>query len=744
MKILRLIVFMLMDLAAEAQVKTIYLYSFPGKVPVPGAIAIRQDRLPVQVSNGIGALRIDPAASPSYTIYTLGYDSLVVDARQIADRSIIYLAEKVTSLREVVVSTPSSIGVLNTISNLDIHIRPIVTSQDVLRIVPGLFIGQHAGGGKAEQLFLRGFDIDHGTDFGITVDGMPVNMVSHAHGQGYADLHFVIPELIEKVDFDKGPYFADKGNFVTAGFADFKLKNYLERNFVKAEGGQFNTWRAVAAVNLLKKETTVKTNNSLYASTEYSHTKGYFESPQHFNRFNGILKYHGKISEISSLSAYVSGFTSSWNASGQIPDRAVKQGLIGWYGAIDNTEGGNTSRYNASVALNTTFDNGLQWNNLIYYSHYRFKLFSNFTFFLNNPVDGDQIRQSEQRNLAGFQSDILHNNKIGGVQGAFKVGVQVRADMTKDSELSNTKNRTELLRRIMLGDIREVSAGVYVEQLFRFSSVLELAVGARGDIFLNSYHDKLISQNLSAQSHTVSPKLRLNYKANDKVQLYGYLGRGFHTNDTRVAVQRNGREVVTPAVGGDLGGIFKIGNKVLLQTAIWYLWLQQEFVYVGDEGVVEPGGKTRRYGSDLSVRYEILRSLYADVDLNVSMPRAVGVPKKEHYLPLAPVVTSTGGLHYVNSSGWNGSIRYRFMGKRPANEDYSITAKGYFIGDAGLSYNKQNWEAGVSVQNIFNTKWKETQFDTETRLKDEPDPVSEIHFTPGTPFFARLSFTVFF
>jgi len=231
---------------------------------------------------------------------------------------------------------------------------------------------------------------------------------------------------------------------------------------------------------------------------------------------------------------------------------------------------------------------------------------------------------------------------------------------------------------------------------------------------------------------------------NDKVQLYWYSGQGFHSNDTRVAAVQNGREVVTPAWGSDIGGIFKLGRKAMLQTALWYLWMKQEFVYVGDEGVVEPGGKTQRIGWDLSLRYELSKNLYADADFTVTNPRALEVDKAESYLPLAPRFTSVGGITYRKEKGWNGSLRYRYMANRPANEDNSVVAKGYFVTDAAINYTKKNWEAGISIQNLFNTKWKETQFDTESRLQNETDPVSEIHFTPGTPFFARLSFSLFF
>jgi outer membrane receptor protein involved in Fe transport len=266
----------------------------------------------------------------------------------------------------------------------------------------------------------------------------------------------------------------------------------------------------------------------------------------------------------------------------------------------------------------------------------------------------------------------------------------------------------------------------------------------RADYFNNRYQDKLEAKTAQAHASIVSPKLNINLRVNDRVQLYWYNGRGFHSNDTRVAVQQNGRKVLPPAYGSDVGGVFKIGRKGVLQTALWYLWLDQEFVYVGDEGVVEPGGKTRRVGLDLSARYELLKNLFADIDVSLAKPTALDVPKEESYLPLAPRFTSVGGLTYRMAQGWNGSLRYRYMDNRPANEDNSVVAKGYFVVDAAVNYSKPRWEVGVSIQNVLNTKWKETQFDTESRLQNEPEAISEIHFTPGTPFFARASLVVYF
>jgi hypothetical protein len=733
---------------SQTTIKGIYIVNGETKVPVQDAFVQTEDASfnASTDENGFVRLKNLPSSISKLYISRIGFESRTIEINTLAatgNTTIIYLKDKVSSLKEVQVRATANNGIFKTISDLDIHLRPINNSQEVLRMVPGLFIGQHAGGGKAEQIFLRGFDLDHGTDINLSVDGLPVNMVSHAHGQGYADLHFVIPELIDKVNFNKGPYFADKGNFTTAGFVEFKTKDYLQHNFFKLEGGQFNTFRGITGINLLKPKGDRRIQ-SLYFAGEASYTKGYFENPQDFNRINGILKYHGSISANSILTGTLTGFASKWNASGQIPDRAVESGLVGFYGAIDNTEGGKTSRYNSNIELLTNLKNGGAIRNQIFYSRYKFELYSNFSFYKEDPVNGDQIKQKEDRNILGYNGLYHKAFLLGHIKTEIKAGAQLRFDDINNIELIRTKNRVINTAEIMRGDINEFNAGVYWSQRFTLSKNLNVTGATRVDYFINRYHDKILFQELTNNKAIFSPKLNFNYCLNNNVQLYLYNGRGFHSNDTRVAVQKNGRKVLPPAYGSDLGGIFKVGRKLFFQSALWYLWLNQEFVYVGDEGVVEAGGQTRRIGFDFSARYEVIKNLFADLDISLAKPRAKGINKSDRYVPLAPAFTSVGGLTYRKEYGWNGSLRYRYMDDRPANEDYTIVAKGYFVVDGAINYSKEKWEAGLAIQNLFDVKWKETQFDTESRLQNEPVPVSEIHFTPGAPFFARASFAVFF
>jgi outer membrane cobalamin receptor len=647
------------------------------------------------------------------------------------------------NLQEVVITPQSAAASFHTISKIDLNLQPVRSAQDILRTVPGLFIGQHQGGGKAEQIFLRGFDIDHGTDINVTVDGLPVNMVSHAHGQGYADLHFLIPELTGSVDYGKGPYYTQYGNLGTAGYVSMNTVNSLDKSTVKLEGGQFNTLRGVAMIDLLSNRQKQKGTNA-YVASEFLYSDGPFESAQHFNRFNLFGKFNTNIGNNNKLTLIASTLNSDWDASGQIPERAVKSGKIGRFGYIDNTEGGYTNRTNASARLTSYLSPGTTWENQAFYSNYNFNLHSNFTFFLNDPVNGDQIRQREGRHIYGYHSKLFHETNVGAWNLQSVYGTGFRLDQTRNTELSHTINRNTVLEYAQLGDIRETNAFAYADQSIE-KNRWRFNLGARLDYFNFHYNDKLAAgQTPDQQKVIVSPKLNIQYTLNTKTQLYLKTGKGFHSNDARVVVFNQGHDILPAAYGADLGVLLKPTRNLLVNVAVWYLYLQQEFVYVGDEGVVEPSGKTRRIGIDLSARYQFNNWLFADVNANLAKPRSADAPKGENYIPLAPNFTSTGGLNWQLKNGLNGSLRYRFMNDRAANEDNSVVAKGYTVTDLSINYTKKKYEVGLAIENLFNVKWNETQFDTESRLKDEPDPISEIHFTPGTPFFARMKLAVFF
>lgn len=686
--------------------------------------------------SGMFSLPINEVAD-SVFVSAIGYESKQVQLSS-AVNTVIELYPSILNLTEVVVAAPGAINnYSHTISKIDLNLRPAKSSQELLRYVPGLFIAQHQGGGKAEQIFLRGFDIDHGTDIAISVDGMPVNMVSHAHGQGYADLHFLIPETVKNIDYGTGPYYAAQGNFNTAGYASFETLNKLDRNRIQIEGGMFETMRTLGMFQLLNKQ-----KKQAYIATEYLFSNGPFKSPQHFNRINIFGKYNWQLNEMNQLQFIVSKFKSSWDASGQIPQRAVQQGIIDRFGAIDDREGGATNRTNISSKwkyIKKHFNISQQ----LYYIRYNFDLFSNFTFFLNDPVNGDQIRQKEKREIAGYNASLLIKHYYHQWQITTNAGWGLRADKTDNSELSHTVAKEFVLERKALGDIKELNSFVYASQNISTGKWV-VNPGIRVDYFSFNYKDALNTALPAQQKAIISPKLNLFYNYNKTLQLFIKTGKGFHSNDTRVVVPGNGVQILPSAYGADAGVVLKPFKNLIINTAAWYLFLQQEFVYVGDEAVIEQGGKTQRLGIDLSARYQLGKKWLADINLNYAHARALENPKGQNYIPLAPSFTSIGGISYQSKNGLNGSLRYRFIKNRTANEDNSVQAKGYFVSDFSLNYTKRNIEIGAAIENLFNTKWNEAQFETTSRLKDEPAEVTELHFTPGIPFFAKLRVSIFF
>lgn len=702
-------------------------------LPIQDAYIIKNQTTEHTHSNEMGHFQFaNVQIGDTLNISFLGFEntSYVLEAADFEKSLKITLMETRFDLDQVVVS--NQLRSLNQISSIDLKTNPVNSSQEILRKVPGLFIAQHAGGGKAEQLFLRGFDIDHGTDISISVDGMPVNMVSHAHGQGYADLHFLIPETIEKIDFGKGPYYSDKGNFNTAGYVEFQTKERLKNSEVAFTTGQFNTNRLLAMINLLGNEE----KHAAYVAGEYLLSDGPFESPQNFNRVNLMAKYTINLPENDKLSILASHFQSKWDASGQIPQRAVDNGLISRFGAIDDTEGGSTGRTNFAINHIKNISRKTFLKSNVYFSKYNFELFSNFTFFLDDPINGDQIKQRENRNIFGLESRLLH--QIGSTD--FQFGLGLRNDKVLENELSHTLNRRETLEYLALGDVDESNIYGFANAEIDLGKVI-INPGLRIDHFKSDYIDALAPsyQTLSEQKTILSPKLNFLFNPSPYWQLYLKTGKGFHSNDTRVVVAQNGRDILPAAYGADLGFIWKPQPRLWINTALWYLFLEQEFVYVGDAGVVEPSGKSRRMGLDLGLRYQLNDWLFFDTDINYTLARAIDEPEDANYIPLAPDFTGIGGLSFKPRGPFSGSIRYRYIKDRPANEDNSIIAEGYFLLDATANYRWKQLNFSLIAENILNTDWNEAQFATLSRLQNEPTPVEELHFTPGVPFFVKGS-----
>ena len=514
----------------------------------------------------------------------------------------------------------------------------------------------------------------------------------------------------------------------------FKTKDKLDQSSIGLKIGQFNTFRMTGLFDI-----ELKDQADAYFATEYLRSDGFFDEPQHFNRFNIMGKYTNRFAGQSKLSVLMSHFTSKWGASGLIPERAVESGMITRFGSIDDTQGGETSRTNLAISYDSYVNEHTFFMNSIYYSAYKFDLYSNFTFYLEDPINGDQIRQKEDRQTFGMSSELNRTYNVNSGELLFQAGIGFRNDIVDDLELSKTKNRTETLAITQLGDVTETNIYTYINAELDLGKWL-ISGGARLDFFDFQYVNQLDSiYRLESQSEVlISPKLSFIYHKNRNLQFFVKSGIGFHSNDTRVVIANQGQKVLPAAYGADLGFIWKATPRLVTNAALWYLFLEQEFVYVGDAGIVEPSGRSRRSGIDVGLRYQLNDWLFADLDANYALARSVDEPEGAQYIPLAPEVTATGGLT-MRKGDFTAGFQARYLSDRPANEDNTIIAEGYFIADLNIGYQLEKINFGISIENLFNQEWNEAQFATESRLRFEPSSVEEIHFIPGTPFFFNAS-----
>ncbi|MGN6639562.1 MAG: TonB-dependent receptor [Mucilaginibacter sp.] len=694
-----------------------------------------------------------PADSCTIQITCIGCRAKVVSLKSSPKRTEIEMVRGAIDLKEVVISPQLSANSFHNLSTLDLNLRPVNSSQDLMRLVPGLFIAQHMGGGKAEQIFMRGFDADHGTDLNVSVDGMPVNMVSHIHGQGYADLHFLIPETVSTFDYGKGPYYTNYGDLATAGYLSYNTKDALDKSVISLEGGQFNTFRVMGMIDLLSNKAKQNGENA-YIAGDYNYTDGAFKLPEHYKRLNLFGKYTKQIGNNNKLSLSASTFSTSWVASGEITERAVEAGskavddngnpyivpeianTINRFGTIDSAQGGKSTRTNAIAKLTTDLKNNWSMENELYYTHYTFQLHVNSTFFAEDDINGDERQQHETRDMFGYNGKLSKTNHFGNSILTSTIGLQSRFDRTYGTEYSNVTEQYQFLDYITQGDIRQNNSAVYLDETFESGKWL-INAGSRIDYFHFNYHDTTKTQVI------VSPKVNIQYTVNNQIQFYVKAGKGFHSNNAIAVIGNNGLETIPAAYGADLGLNWKPIPHLYINAALWYLYLQQEFVYT-DDGDIAPGGKTRREGIDLSARYQLAKWLFADLNVNLAKPRLVDSARGKNYLALAPTFTSTGGLDFKFDNGINGGISYRYMHNRPGNNTNTLTADGYYVTDLKVNYAQKRYEIGLSVENLFNTKWNEFEAEEVSRLRGEAAPVDQMSFTPGTPFFAKLRIALFF
>ena len=614
----------------------------------------------------------------------------------------------------------------------DFELRPPGRAADILRLVPGFVVSQHQGGGKAAQYFLRGFDADHGTDVGFFLDNMPINFRSHAHGQGYTDLHFIIPETLKQVDVFKGPYWVEYGDFSTAGVVNFITRDFVPEDLVEASGGSWGTQRYLTLFSPTREQ--VKT---LFAVEIYK-TNGPFERAQDYHRTNGFAKLTAPLGESWDVSIWTSYLWSNWWASGQIPARAVREGLITRFGAIDNSEGGNTQRFNMNGVLEGRVTDRDTFRARAFAQYYQLDLYSNFTFFLNDPVNGDQIGQFDRnRKVAGTNVEYEHRDNLLGMPLTTTAGFQFRLDCPR-VVLTNTAGRN-LLQTTQDVSIFETSYAPFL----RFEATpfpwLRILTGARGDFFYFNVHNNLVETpdqpQGSARKSIPSAKGNFAFGPWAQTELFANVGTGYHSNDARAVVQDATLPALAQATGWEFGVKTRIVPKVELTFTYWWLNLTSELVFNGDDGTVEPSGASKRQGLEFGMKVRPFEWL--TFTGNVTQTTAEFF--NGNAVPLAPRVTAFTDFTARLPWGLSASTTMRYISTRWADEERTQTARGYTLYDFGARYRYKLGastflDAFVNIENILNVDWREAQFSTTSRLRGEPPQgVTDINYTPGNP-----------
>ena len=610
----------------------------------------------------------------------------------------------------------------------DFELRPEGRPADVLRLVPGLIINQHQGGGKAEQYLIRGFDADHGTDLAIFVDGVPVNLRSHAHGQGYADLHFLIPETVKAVDVLKGPYFPEYGDFDTAGVVVFQTRDYVEENTLHLAGGSFNTQRYLALLSPTRDA--LKT----FIAVEGYRSDGPFEHPNGYVRFNVFAKASANIAEDMKLSLWASHYRAEWHGSGELPARAIRAGLIDRFGAIDPNEGGTTQRTNLNIDYAWRVTDAQRLTAHAYASYYALSLFNDFSFFLNDPEHGDVINQRDRRVVAGFDTQYEVKSLPLGMPLTSTVGFQYRID-TPHIVLANAIQRHQV-GRVQDVSIVEQSYSPFVKLELVPVEKVRLVTGARGDIF-QVHGSEHVNTSQPFETHDVT-KARPNVKANLIVgpwldtEFFGNFGTGFHSNDARAVLANPRLEALPTATGYEFGFRTRALPRTEVFATYWFLDLSSELVFVGDAGTTEARGSTHRDGIEVGIKVRPLDWLTFTGDFTYT--RKAEFVDTGGAIPLAPIWTARADVTVRLPWGLSSSLEMRYLGDRFADEDRHQTARGYTLLNWTGRYRYRNLEAFLSVENLADVHWREAQFAFTSRLPGEPaGGVNDVHFTPGAP-----------
>lgn len=623
-------------------------------------------------------------------------------------------------------------------------LQPQGRPAQVLRLIPGVIAVEHSGGaGKADQYFLRGFDADHGTDVAFFTDGMPINFRSHAHGQGYTDLNFIIPETIEGLDVYKGAYLPEFGDFATAGAVNFRTREIVKEGVVQLAGGQFNTQR-----HLLMLSPTRDKVRTLFAAEGY-YTDGPFINDNRYFRTNLLGKATMNPLGRDELSLTATFLKAQWNGSGEIPLRAVQDGSLDRFGSIDPSEGGRTLRSTGRLNYHYDTTSGGRLFANAYGQYSKLDLYTNFTFFLNDPINGDGFIQSDTRVVYGGDVGYRQAVRLMGIDGAITGGMQARVDDIH-ARLGPQVRRTPLGTTVD-SDIQEASYAPYLKAELQPVSWLRLAGGVRSEVFTFNVRNRCPDCAEQPAGRTTSgivlPKANVTLGPWLNTEFFLNYGEGFHSNDARSAVAASSSPLARARTYETGIRVRPWGaDRLEMIATVWALDLKRELVFVGDEGTTEIRGATTRRGVEVAARGQVWGPLY----LNGSFTWTKAEFRNGDAIPLAPELTAYGAVLLRWPEGLTTQVQATYLGVRPLTEDRSIKAPSWIDVDLLMRYqlpvklSHGRLEAFLFIQNLLDTKWEQATFAFASRLQNEPAPVTDIHFVPGVPRFVMAGVAWYF
>ena len=610
----------------------------------------------------------------------------------------------------------------------DIETRAILRPAEVLETVPGLIVTQHSGSGKANQYFLRGYNLDHGTDFFATIDDVPMNLRTHAHGQGYLDLNSLIPELVDAINFRKGPYYADVGDFGSAGSADIRLARTLPDSYVKLGGGSYDFWRVLTV------DSSRVGAGNLLTAFEYVNYDGPWTVPEGVNKYNGVMKYTLGDDDLgASLSA--AAYTNSWTSTDQIPERAVRDGRLGRLDAVDPTDGGRTTRATLNAQWWRVSDASRTRANA-YFTYYDLDLFSNFTYFLDDPVNGDQFQQADRRRVSGV--NVSHTFVRPYTETTF--GSQVRRDDIPEVGLFHTSARRRL-DTTSDNRVVETSYSLFVQQQLQLLDWVRSSYGVRGDVFHFDVDARSPGSNSGVDTAGImSPKASITFGPWARSELFVNWGLSFHSNDARGVVAAV--DPATPLVrtrGEEIGVRSELIDGWTSTAALWNLDQDSELLFIGDAGTNEPSRPSRRTGVEWTNFLQLTERLTWDADWALTHARFTDADPAGNSIPGAIGNVVSSGPTWRLNDRWTWGLRLRYFGSRPLVEDDSARSNYTSLCNMHVGYTGRRVRAAVDFLNLFNSKDQDITYFYESQLPGEAAAVADRHFHPVEPFGVRFN-----